>query len=387
MVQKAFVDFSFEESLATVRGGRVGPDQFFVGATPQELHAIYSRGFRGVRKETQTPEQKVRFQKFIAAQPSLYEIFPWAKGIGKGKLSCPYFAILHFSPSFGGDEAQDGGDCTVHGTANACETDHANDALFGETTYQGRLCKENIYRYRGRNSDGWSCEEPCWYVGPEGPGGLLYRKVYTSPDGKTSVDLSKYNYSWARNGSAGVPSWMEAESKKNKVKWVIPIRNMEEYRDAIAIGFGINICSGQGFSSTSDDWGVCAAQGSWSHSMSHQACDDRDATRAKYGDLVGWIQQQWGAWMNRKGLPPGVSTMPVGMFGSRARTILSMLNGQDSFAMCGVWGWERTGWEAFDVTELTQHLRNSTTQDYYKTRQEKSQEFVEKCYDEMFLVT
>lgn len=384
MPQKPFVMSSFNEALAAVRGGPPA-SAFYTGPSPEELHIIYARGFRGIKPETQTFEQKQKFKDFIAAQPALYDIFPWAKGIGKGKLSAPYLAILHFVSTWGGDEAQERGDCTVHGAANGCETDRANDALFGETVWNGRLCKENIYRSRGYNGDGWSCEAPCMYVGPEGKGGLLVRKVYNGPNGE-SVDLSRYNSSWEGNGKAGVPSWMEEESRKSKVKWVIPIPGMEEYRDAIAIGFGINVCSGQGYSSTTDDWGVANAQGSWSHAMSHQMCDDREEARKKYADMIGYIQQQWGKWNTQNGMPPGITKFPVGMFGSRANTIASMLKGQDSFAMCGVWGWERTGWEAFDTTGLVKHLRSSTVQDYYKHRHEQMQEFVEKCASEFLAV-
>jgi hypothetical protein len=179
---------------------------------------------------------------------------------------------------------------------------------------------------------------------------------------------------------------MEAESQKNKVKLVIPITTAEEYRDVFAMGMGINVCSGQGFSSETDENGVARAQGSWSHSMAHTACIDTDWAHSKYGDMIGGIQQSWGKWNTQSGKPQGSPDMPIGMFYSKMNTVLSMLEGEDSFALCGVWGWERSSWEAFVTIDeyrdkLLTHLRNSTTQDYYKTRSEKLAEKIEEAVD------
>lgn len=386
--KKEFVDVTWDYAFEKVREesvkqgsyASVGPNDFSTAPTPEELHQIYNRGFQGLKPDSITPEEKQAHYSMMASMPSLYDIFPWAKDIGKGKISLPYLAILKFAPEWGGDEAQTVGSCTVHGETNAAETDHANDSLFGETEWKGRLVKENVYRSRGFNYHGWSCSAPCRYVGPEGRGGLLYRKVYTGPDGEV-IDLSKLNERWASNGTAGVPTWLEEESRKNKVKWVIPINTMQEYRDALAIAFGINVCSGQGYSSSTDENGVANAQGSWSHAMAHTAVDDTEWAHQKYGDMIGGIQQSWGRWNKQNGKPPKCPVMPVGMFWSRANVIARMISGRDSFAMCSVWGWERTGWEAFDVTGLSEHLRNSTTQDYYKVRSEKAAEFVTEALD------
>jgi hypothetical protein len=382
----------FAECLALVRGTSKAIS-FDTMPTPEELHAVYARGFQGVRPETMPDEARKDHRAMMTAMPKLYDVFPWAKDLGKGKINCPYVAILFKDKEWGGDDAQTRGDCTVHGTAHSCAIDYGLDCLFGQGTYMGRLCCENIYRSRGFNGDGWSCESPCQYVGPEGKGGLLYRKVYTN--GSDSVDLSKYNPSWEGNGRAGVPSWMEAESQKNKVKWVCPITGPEEYRDAFACGFGVNVCSGQGFSSSTDENGVANAQGSWSHSMAHTACVDTDAMRQKYGDMIGGIQQSWGGWNTQRGKPPGSPNMPTGMFYSRFKTIQSMLSGDDSFAMCGVHGWPSSTWSEFVMMpkfteksrkayaeKLTEYLRSSEAQDYYKTRSEKLAEFIKQAAEE-----
>jgi hypothetical protein len=393
VTEKDFVGMTdFSECLAQVRGTTRAMSM--VGMpTPDELHAIYARGFQGVKPDSVTVQAKGQQRAMMASMPRFYDIFPWAKDIGKGKVNCPYAAIGYKDKQWGVRDAQARGDCTVHGTRNACSLDYGLDALFGETEYLGPLAVENIYRSRGFNGDGWSCEAPCSYVGPEGKGGLLYRKRYEGPNGE-SVDLTEYNPSWEGNGKAGNPAWLVTESLKNKVKWVIPIGTPEEYRDAIAIGFGINVCSGQGYSSTTDDNGVANAQGSWSHSMAHVACVDTDAMRTKYSDMIGGIQNSWGSFNTIKGKPPGSPNMPPGMFYSRFKTIQSMLNGNDSFAMCSVQGWNANIWNEFVMMpqfddksrkaysdKLTEYLRSSTAQDYYVQRAEKLEEFTKEAVE------
>jgi hypothetical protein len=385
---KDFVGVDFHAALAAVRGG--GPAAAYQGKpTPAELHAVYARGFQGIQPD-RPPEVKRRFGEMMQAMPALYDAFPWAKGLGDGKVNCPYIACLMFMPEWGGDDAQERGDCTVHGTAHAGAIDYCLDAAFGETKFMGPLACENIYRSRGYNGDGWSCEEPCLYVGPEGKGGFLYRQVWKDPAGSQSVDLSRYNSSWEGNGSAGTPSWMEALSQQNKVKYVIPIKTAEEYRDCLAAGFGINVCSGQGFSDSTDEWGVARAQGSWSHSMAHTACIATAAAKQKYGDQIGGIQQSWGKnWNTQSGKPEGSPQMAGGMFYSRMNTVMSMVSGEDSFGLCGLKGWQREAWQRFDIADYKQdlmaHLKDSAVQDRYEARAKWLQEQIQKSIDMKFV--
>jgi hypothetical protein len=391
--EKDFVGITdFAECLARVRGTTRGMVMTAM-PSPQELHAIYARGFQGVRPDIVPIEEKKAYKELITAMPRLYEVFPWAKDIGKGKINCPYVAIMFKDKEWGGRDAQAVGDCTVHGTRNACSMDYALDALFGETEYLGSLALENIYKSRGFNSHGWSCEAPCMYVGPEGKGGLLYRKVYSN--GSETVDLTEYNPTWESSGRSGTPTWIEEESRKNKVKWVCPISEAPEYRDAIAIGFGINVCSGQGYASTTDENGIAEARGSWSHSMAHVAAIDTPWASQKYSTMIGGVQQSWGNWNTIKGKPEASPNMPTGMFYSRWAPIQRMLSGQDSFAMCGVQGWSANIWTEFAMMpkfddksrraygeKLREHLRNSTTQDYYLERAKKLQDLTKQATEE-----
>lgn len=376
---------TFDAALRSVRteGGEIGlADDFMAAPSPEELLAIYDGGFRGVQPETITTEERHLFRDTMAAMPRLYEVFPWAKGIGKGKISAPFLAALHFDPNWGGDEAQQSGCCTVHGTINAATMDYAMDALMGETTWKGRLVKEVVWRSRGYNGDGWSCQAPSTWFGPTGKGGFIYRKVYEGPNGE-SLDFTKYSEAWCRNGRAGVPAWLLEICQQSKAQWIIPIADPDEYRDAIALGFGVNICSGQGFSSTTDEFGVADARGRWSHSMGHTACVDTEWARSKYGDFIGGDQQSWGRWNKQNGKPEGVAKMATGMFFARARAIAGMLHGDD-YAICGVAGWDREP-SPFEKSTLLEHMRSSTVQDYYKARQERNHEIAEQAMAGEFL--
>jgi len=364
---KDFVGVSFDNALSSVRGGHPS-NLFYTGPTPAELRTVYSRGFQGITRPV--PETRTLIQDFKGSMPSLYEAFPWAKGMGKGKALAPYLSLLHFDSNWGGDEAQTRGSCTVHSNTNAAMMDYANDAFWGETQWMGRLVKENVYRSRGYSGDGWSCYAPALYVGPTGKGGFLYRKSYESPSGD-SVDFTEFSRAtedWAGRGRNGCPGWLEEISRDNKAKWIIPITTLEEYRDALALGFGISVCSGYGFSSSTDEFGLARARGSWSHAMAHVAVNDTAWAHSKYGGMIGMIQQSWGEWNTINGKPEGSPKMPIGGFYVSSKNIGGMLREDDSFAVCSVYGYDRVGFEAFDTVNLLTHLRNSTTQDYYKDR-------------------
>ena len=374
----------FGEALLEERGGKKAfktrGDIMSTPPTPKELHRIYSSGFRGIRPESINSKAKAKWKKFRAASPRLYDIFPWAKNLGKGKLNAPWLGAVAMIKGWGGLYAQVQGDCTVHGTEHASEIDYCMDCLYGETKFMGPLAFENIYRSRGFNGDGWSCEAPCMYVGPQGSGGFLHRIKYVSPDGKETVDLTDYNSSWQSKGGSGVPKWLEEISRLNKAKYIIPIENREEYRDAHALGFGINFCSGQAWRSSTDEFGVAGASGSWSHALCHPGNNDTEWAYLKYKMMLGMIQNSWGNWNTINGKPPGHPDMSTGSWYSLESAIMRLMDG-DQFAVCGVWGWDRTSWEGFDISDLVKHMRNSTQQDYYKVRSEKLVRLTEKAYD------
>lgn len=345
MPTKPYVNKSWEDAVATERGiGQVhnmmqlpGPDP-----TPQELNNIYSKGFVGASPSMVVTDQRHMVDESIKSRLSLYEAFPWLKpGTGRGKRHMPYHAALSLDTSWGGDEAQTVGSCVSHGCRNAAMVDYGVDAVYGETSWQGRICTENIYRHRGKNSHGWWCSAAAATVEAEGPGGFLYRKDYGQ-----GVDLSKFSRAteqWATNGSAGVPGWLRVIEQENQSAFCIAIRTIEEYLDALYLGFGINICSGKGFSSTCDKYGYARPSGGWNHAMAHVGADDTDWARKNYGGMTGLVMQSWGRWNNQDGTkcPPDFKFVPIGSFFAPESSIRSMIT-SDSYAICQVEGWDRT---------------------------------------------
>lgn len=271
---------------------------------PQQIEAIYNAGLQG--SQCQDPSLRTAL---LGNTPTFYQAFPFARGLGERKVILPYRAAQALDPSFVGDtkEAQRQGDCVGKMVANAGTIDYSIDALFGETTFQGRFADENIYRARGHSGEGANCETLAHYVGPQGAGGFLTRKVYTSAS--ETVDLSSYNPSWSKSGSRGVPSWLNDIAKQNKAIRLLPCESLTEVRDALALGFGVGCCGGEGYNGVRNEDGVMPQQGSWSHAKLLCGYDGTDAMTSKYGDPgIFLMAHDWGAY----GRGPTRHENPVG---------------------------------------------------------------------------
>jgi len=266
-------------------------DFWSVGLAPEphEIQRIYESGFVG---STCLPPDLVFETK------DFYTAFPFAKGIGSGKICNPWRAASALDPGWVGDpdESQQLGGCVGQGVTNAGTIDYSVDALYGETTFEGRLAPEANYRSRGYNSQGANCQQLAEWITRDGPGGLLPRKKYTSPDGSETVDLTRYNPSWATRGSSGVPRWLAEIAAKCKAS-VYRCSSPEAVRDAIAIGFGVLACGGEGYSSTRNEDGVAAQRGSWAHAKLISGYDGSGEMVRKYGGLGLFLwMHDWGPW-------------------------------------------------------------------------------------------
>lgn len=102
--------------------------------------------------------------------------------------------------------------------------------------------------------------------------GVVFRRDYRSI-ASAECDLRAYSSSRAKAwgnfgcGGSGDNGRLDAEAKKHAVKQVALVTNFDEAAAAIANGYPVPVCSGQGFSSTRDSQGFCAPRGSWSHCM------------------------------------------------------------------------------------------------------------------------
>src|SRR3972149_5763795 len=85
-------------------------DDFDMSPEPHQLELIYANGFQGVLRDPAADEA------LYASAPSFYAEFPGAVGIGEGKLSAPYRAVLAQEPEFGRYERQQTGSCFPAGT-------------------------------------------------------------------------------------------------------------------------------------------------------------------------------------------------------------------------------------------------------------------------------
>lgn len=228
--------------------------------------------------------------------------------------------------------------CVSHSTRNAGMIDYCIDALFGETEFKGRLATENIYGWRGHGGQGASCSRLATYVSQEGPGGFLVRKAYENESGSDSVDLSRYNGSIGHNwGRRGTPDWLNKIAEQNKALRVFSIKSMEEALDAIAMGFGISMCSGYGFSSSRNEDGLCERRGGWSHAMAWIGSDDTDYAHQKYNGTLFLVQNSWGKWNNG----PKRHEQPDGSFYIRPEIAESMIKGGGGWVIASVRGYNR----------------------------------------------
>lgn len=253
-------------------------------------------------------------------------------GSGEGKLSTPFRSVLKFDPQ-SYTERQRVGSCVAHGTRNAVDVSRAVEIDIGGEPEEwiSRGAVEGIYGSRGHGGEGMSCAGAAKFV--TSTGGLLLRRNYP----EFGVDLSELNENPAsRWGSSGLPKQLVALAKEHQVQTASMIRTVEEARDAIANGYGVNVCSGYGFSNVRDSFGVSPRKGSWSHSMAWSACDARPETVRKYGGPLFQVNQSWGSW--NSGGHPDWGPLAFGAFLITAKDAQGMLNQNGAFAFSNVNG-------------------------------------------------
>lgn len=288
--------------------------------TPESLLEQYSKGFVGASCDPEDLKKLLGELPMPLFGAAAYDI----EFSGAGKLSLPFKSLLKFDPEFGPSERQTTGDCVSHGTRNAIDLTRAVEIdIKGEAEgFDTRSATEAIYQSRGHRGQGMSCSQAARYV--NNIGGILLRKKYSS------IDLSTYNSSLGANGRIPQDVYI-TEAQKHQVKTVSLITTVEEARDALANGYGICCCSGQGFSSTRDANGIAKPQGSWSHAMAWIACDD---TKEVYNGTLFLVQNSWGKWNSG----PKRHGQPDGSFWITENVARSMLAGRGTFVFSNVNG-------------------------------------------------
>ena len=161
--------------------------------------------------------------------------------------------------------------------------------------------------------------------------GAVYRIDYRTETGNDETDLRVYSSrrakSWGNFGNGGQPDRatgkLDAIAKLHPVRSIALCATFEEAAAAIANGYPVTVCSGQGFSSTRDADGFCRPSGSWSHCMVFVG------VRFDRKGLL--CLNSWGpSWVRG---PKWPSDQPDGSFWVDEATATRMLRGRDSWAL------------------------------------------------------
>lgn len=232
------------------------------------------------------------------------------------------------------------GSCVSFGTAHAIEMTLANQVLLGfageyrdvaqEVIYAGSRVEVGGGRIRGDGSVGaWAAK----FV--KGWGVLARGQV-------GRYDLSNYDVARCRAwGRTGVPDDLEPEAKKYPVGDAAQVRTWAEAKKALANGYGIAVCSNQGFTMRRDERGICRPSGTWFHCMS------LDGYHVDGGTEYGHITNSWGD--NAHTGPVGWGSPNKAGFWTDSKTIERMLRQDDSWAFSGVTGFpaRKIDWDVF----------------------------------------
>ena len=226
------------------------------------------------------------------------------------------------------------GSCVGHGTAQALNALIAVQMELGiqATEYPSLIAADAAYGlareaggmlgYRGDGCFGSAAAKSLIGIGS------LLRKKYGD------VDLAEYSVDRCRKyGSQGVGSALKTAAGEHTVSATTQVRNAVEAWSLIGNGYPINVCSNVGFSRTRDKNGVCAASGTWNHSM---AITGRRTTAD--GMKLFLIQNSWGDdWCGG----PYWQDMPWGSFFATEPTVDRMMRQGDSFAYSGIQNFRR----------------------------------------------
>ncbi len=224
------------------------------------------------------------------------------------------------------------GSCVSFGTNTAIEYTLATQIVLAkgskeefrhiaeEVTYGGSRVEIGGNRIRGDGSVG------AWAAQFVQKWGIVARDKYAA------VDLSVYSVATCRKfGQSGVPDDLERLARERPVKDITLVKTWESAKKALASGYGIAICSGQGFSMQRDANGICRASGSWAHCMALGGYTKIN------GKEYGHITNSWGA--NAHTGPVGPGNPPPSGFWADSATVQRMLSENDSWAFSAVVGW------------------------------------------------
>ena len=167
--------------------------------------------------------------------------------------------------------------------------------------------------------------------------GILFRKKYGSIDLTTPDD--ELAAKWGVKGK-GCPNELELIAREHPITQTTLVQAYEAARDAIANGYGVPVCSNQGFTTVRDANGFCKPQGTWNHCMVFRGCGIAKGNRPFLVIQQSWAESPTGP--NRVKLESGAEIeLPQGCFCVDASPTNKMLSQRDSFTGAGFKGFER----------------------------------------------
>lgn len=257
------------------------------------------------------------------------------------------------------------GTCVSQGYSRAVQfTNLVDMAIKGEgEEWKARVHPGSIYafsrvevgggRISGDGSNGfWAAPALTKY-------GCLYRIKYPGFDLTADQD-ELYSVQWGSSGR-GVPDALEPEAAKHKIADASLVKTGDEFVVCQYDYKPVPVCSGQGFTTVRDKYGLCYPRGSWSHCMLFFGLLKIKHDKYPQGLLVGICWQSWGN-DNPTGnnivtlqtgeqitLSPGTFLVEIDVLDSR------MLSDEDSFCLSG-----STGWVAPLSSESKERIENTS---------------------------
>lgn len=226
------------------------------------------------------------------------------------------------------------GFCVGFGTCRAIEYTNLCEIVAGEAETFRPLSRGIVYA--GSRVEANGGKSPFRGDGSTGGGAAKFVTKYGVLDEGIyeGFDLTKYNIPMIREwGTKGVPDALEPLIKQHPVSNATVVGNIDEARRALAQGYGISVCSNQGFTTSRGLNGVCQPSGNWAHCM---CCSGYMWIG---NDLYFFIENSWGNYMGTKNpCPMGANN---GTFLCRGDTFSRMLGSRDSYCFAGVQGFVR----------------------------------------------
>ena len=326
---------------------------------PSEVVRMYGEGFMGAKSDPESHAALISEARYRSVADAAHAN-GWAD-TGKGKLILPSTHVESAFPGCWPGPAQERGDCVSHNEKNACLTALVMDVVDGtpdEKTgkieglpvvppkgiSEGVLSSEWSYWWRGYNGDGWSCSTAARVSVKHG---VMLRQAYP----ELGIDLSSYSGRLAgKYGRQSPPSKIDDIGRRHLIRDATSLDSAEEWRDALANGYGLSTCGDEGFSSTRDSNGVSRRRGSWSHAMACVGCDDRQWAYDNYGGPLMLILNSWGIWNDGSRKVHGSNEqIPKGSFWAR----WSDVRRRTCYAHTGIGGWAARSFNWDDLSHIT----------------------------------